>query len=349
MKLSFIRIASALIAAGIVCTALASCGANDAETDKETDASVQTAVDGESTDAATETKTSEAEPAAPVVTPRYAMSNGQWGQLAEYKYNERGQLESVTTVSPFTLAPLCYERVNLDRAYSYSEDGRLERVYGYREVFELTYSPDGLTAEGKHGDYSAKLTFSDKKMLVREEYFSTLDSFINEYDADGNIVRITQGTGFVTTHTYSDGKVEIAITKADGKKIGEYAITFKGDDPIEISAQGERIGFTYENGLRTRGDYNGKKYEMSYDGEGRVISTKTYGDFETTENFSYDAEGRLSVYTREYKTALSARWEHEKTTVTYAYSSDGMPAGITYLFVSYDNLGNETSRREEEY
>ncbi len=348
MKKLYLRLMTAFILAVLACASLACCGGST-ETKKDAESTALTQSNAADTASAAETKASDPETSEPVLRTRYAMSNGQWGQLAKYSYNERGRLESVTTVSPFTLAPLCYERVNLDRAYAYSEDGRLVRVYGYREVFELTYSADGRTAEGKQGDYIVKLAFSDKGALIREEFSSNIDSLVNEYDTEGNIVKITQDTGFITTHVYSESKTEITVAKSDGQKIGEYALSFRGADPVEISAQGERISFTYENGLCTSASYGTQKYAMSYDSEGRVISTKVFGDFETTESFSYDAEGRLSVYTREYKTALSARWEHEKTTVTYAYSSDGMPAGVKYLFVSYDNFGNETSRREEKY
>lgn len=353
MKKRFLKISSALIAVMLTLAALASCGSRDAETNKNIDDSAQTSTDNTNTDAS-ETTPPNVEPTVSVVTTRYGISNGQWGQFSKYVYNERGQLTSVTAISPFTLAPLCYETIKFDRVYVYGDDGMLDRVWlNHGVVLNITYSADGLAAEGsgtKDGDtYNVKLTFSDKKILLKEEYTWPEDSLVNEYDSDGNIIKITQGTGFVTTHTYSEGKVNMSLCKADGTKMTDYSFALDGTRLVEVSAQGESIKLTYENGLCTKGDYNGQTYTMEYDSKGRVISTNTGGEFDVTETFEYDSDSRISKYTRERKTALSGRWEHEVVTCVYTYAQDGTISKFAYQLVEYDNLGKETYRREEQY
>ena len=350
MKKSIIKVISILVASVLAMAAFSSCGGGGAQTDAP-DTAAQTPANNTDTP---DTDTPDTEPAVPVVTPRYGISNGQWGQFSRYEYNGRGQLASVTAISPFTLAPMCYERIKYDRVYIYGDDGSIERVWlssGF--VLDMTLSPDGLTAEGSCTKDSetirAKLTFSDKKLLVREEYSSHLFSLVNEYDADGNIVKVTQDTGFVSTHSYSEGRVSMTLEKTDGTRMAEYTFILDGTRVTEITAQGESVKLTYENGLCTKGEYNTQTYTMEYDSEGRVISTHTGGEFEVTETFGYDSDGRISKYTREKKTALSGRWEHEVVCCTYTYAPDGTVSSFKYERAEYDNQGMETFRLTEEY
>ena len=353
MKKHFFRLFSVIISVVIVCTAFASCSGKDLETNESTQTSSQT-----SAVSVTDVETIEAElpteePTEPSTTAVYAMNNGQWGQFARYEYNGRGQILSVTTISPFTLAPLCYEVSKIDRVYSYDDNGRMNRVwlsYGY--IFELTYSADGLTAEGsckKNDDnYSARLIFSDKGTLVKEEYASAFDTMVFEYNTDGKVVN-AESNGFVTKHTYSDNKVQMSLENKDGQRIADYTVTLDGTSPIEISAQGDVIKLTYEGGVCTKGDYNGQIYTIKYDTEGRVVSTEVDGNYRVTESFEYNSDARISRYIRERKTSLVGAWVHERYTMSYTYAQDGTITKVECEKVEYDNNGNETYRRTEEY
>lgn len=350
-----LRTLSMILSVILVSAALVSCSADSTSgtsAETETADSKNTAPDG-----AADTTPPEEVPTDNGVTVKYGMANGQWGQFARYEYNARGQITSVTAVSPYSLAPLCYETIKSDRVYIYGEDGRMTRVwvsYGY--AFELAYSDDGLTAEGaceKDGGIHARLTFTDKQTLAREEYISKYGTTAYEYDADGRIGSIMQETGFTTEHTYAEDRITMTVKNQNAQKLLDYVIHLEGDRIAGISAadsaatEGVMLRYTYEGGLLVKSDYSelgGGIYNMAYDSEGRVVSVKTEGEYTSSETFEYGADGRISRYTRETK----SRAGQGKDTLTYTYASDGTVSRAVCERVEYDKSGNETSRREEE-
>lgn len=349
MKNSTTKFAATALAAILFLTTLASCSYTNVSNN-----GANSAPSGSTNADPTENDPSNTDSTASAPTLRYGISNGQWGQFSKYTYNERGQLTAVTAISPFTLAPLCYETIKLDRMYIYNDDGTLDRIWLNQGItFNISTSADGRTAEGsstKNGDtFSVKLTFSDNKILLKEEYTLSSDSLINEYDVNGNIVKITQGTGFITTHAYSESKVDISLCRVDGTNVADYSFTYDEANLIEISAQGEKIKLIYENGRCVKGDYNGQIYTIAYDSNGRVTSTSVSADTTVTETYEYTSGSNISKYTREKKSSSSGSWVHDITTCTYTYAEDGTISKQIYQYIEYDRSGNETYRREEEF
>ena len=108
-------------------------------------------------------------------------------------YNEKGQLLSVTALNPYTLTPLYYETVKMDRIYKYSDSGKLTNVWAsYNYFFELEYSGDGksATAVATKSDERIELniSFYDNGIIKKEEYSSNNSenlSIVFEYDVEG--------------------------------------------------------------------------------------------------------------------------------------------------------------------
>jgi len=291
------------------------------------------------------------------VTVRYGMIDGQWGQFGRYEYNQNGQLTSVTTISPFTLAPLLYETRKMDRVFIYSE-GKISRVWINRGgIFEMTYSDDGLTATGVTVNGSEEtvleLKFNQNNIIISEKYSpSAGDSYYQYlYDDQGRIISTINSSGqqFTTTHIYDGNNISIKLTDSSGAEIVTYSVTVdNAGNPLSLCADSETITYTYTDGKCTDSLYANKRaYKMEYLGD-KLISTVTgEGENQEREEFTYEGD-KVVKYKKISNDTYLDGCASQSESLIYTYSEDGIITKTLYVLTGYDADGNEVYTREEQ-
>ena len=293
------------------------------------------------------------------------------GHTVTNEYNSKGQLTSIDAMG-ITAMTVAYDSkgnttsttdaMGNDIDYSYDTKGRLTSVADeIGSYMNMTYDSNGnvisatngagTTAQFTYdadGNCTAKtLTYTSDgaRKTVTEQYF---------YDNSGNLVKIIDSDGNVTTTEYNSmGKVSSA-TDEKGRKT-----TYDYDDfgnLVKISySDGTTETFTYdrEGNNLTATDRLGRTVTMTYDKVGNLLS-KTYPNGATV-TYSYDKNYNLISETS--ASGGTTYYEYDKigrnTAITdalgnrtsFAYNSKSQlesmtdPMGNVYTY-SYDDNGN---------
>ncbi|PYG87917.1 RHS repeat-associated protein, partial [Ruminiclostridium sufflavum DSM 19573] len=248
---------------------------------------------------------------------KLSMTDGR-GKLTRYSYTAFGMLKAVTNPDGKTesykyalsgkLACVTDKKGN-KTLYTYDSTGQLleKRAAATGDSIKYTYDESGnrSTMEDESGkstyeyDRSNRLKTIKKAGLVQISY---------DYDAVGNVTKVTDLKGNETGYTYdASSRME---TVAYGGKTTEY----------EYDENGRRKAITYDGGVKEEYGYdrdnrlismtnkkpNGSsisEYAYEYDTAGRQISkTDSYG----TTGYEYDKAGRITKITAPGKTTVYA-------------------------------------------
>ncbi len=251
------------------------------------------------------------------------------GNEMDYSYDNKGQLTSVTDEIG-TYMNMIYD----------SEGNVISATNGVGTVSQFTYDADGNCT-------SKTLTYTSDgvQKTVAEQYF---------YDAAGNLTKIIDSDGNVTSTEYNSmGKVSCATDEKGRKTSYEYddfgnliKITYS-DNTTET--------FTYdrEGNNLTATDRMGRTVTMSYDKAGNLIS-KTYPNgagvsyvYDANYNliFETSASGGVTSYEYDKVGRNTAIVDALGNRTSFSYNAKSQlesmtdPMGRTYTY-SYDDNGN---------
>ena len=264
------------------------------------------------------------------------------GHTVTNEYNSKGQLTSIDAMG-ITAMTVAYDSKGNTTSttdamgnsidYSYDTKGRLTSVADeIGSYMNMTYDSNGnvisatngagTTAQFTYdadGNCTAKtLTYTSDgvQKTVTEQYF---------YDNSGNLVKIIDSDGNVTTTEYNSmGKVSSATDEKGRKTVYDYD---NFGNLVKISyPDGTTEAFTYdrEGNNLTATDRLGRTVTMTYDKVGNLLS-KTYPNGAQV-TYSYD-----NNYNLVSETSASG------ATTYYEYDKIGRNTAIT------DALGNRTS------
>lgn len=251
------------------------------------------------------------------------------GNDINYSYDSKGQLTSVT------------DEIGTYMNMTYDSEGNvISATNGAGTTAQFTYDADGNCT-------SKTLTYTSDgvRKTVTEQYF---------YDNSGNLIKIIDSDGNVTTTEYNSmGKVSSA-TDEKGRKT-----TYDYDDfgnLVKISySDGTTETFTYdrEGNNLTATDRLGRTVTMTYDKVGNLLS-KTYPNGATV-TYSYDknynlisetsASGGTTYYEYDKIGRNTAITDALGNRTTFAYNSKSQLESMTdamgnvYTY-SYDDNGN---------
>lgn len=297
------------------------------------------------------------------------------GEVLRYGYDAAGDLVKVTdrdgseleldyapghlllTTNPVGRPPL--------RTMNYGDDGRLESVTdGVGNTVSVSVDPDARVET---------VTGPDPRLTT-----------VSSFDADGDMVkvdRILGGQTLTSTFTYNSlGLVETSTDPLGHESHATYdakgnltqlvdrdgvvtALTYNDrGQPLEQRVGGElKTKITYDpgTGLPTRLDYGatGEYVEMTYDGSGRLLSsrdatgrveTNTFGGGyqpltstgpDGTTSATYDAAGNLETITD--PTGATVRYGHDELRQLTSFT-DGNGHTTQYRYDTYRRLVEET-------
>ena len=240
-------------------------------------------------------------------------------QTTKYKYNSKGELESVTDP--------------LERTWEYGYDGAGDRTSetdpaGDKRTWEYnedsqetsTISPRGNVTGGEPTNFTTKIERdSQGRPLTITDPLKHTTKY--KYDANGNVEKATDGDNHTTTYTYN------------------------GDDqPIKVEAPNKAVTETeYDGTGRVIGQSDGNKHLTKYVRNvlGEVIEAVDPLGRKTTKE--YDEAGNLTSLTDPAKRTVTYTYDpaNELTGVGY---SDGKTPAVKY---EYDADGDRTGMTDE--
>lgn len=241
------------------------------------------------------------------------------GRTWQFENDARGRLLALTTPST------SHTRINYDAqgnpeqfirderllfTAAHDEQGRLERL----SFPDATQSAIGYRYSGSDAarDPEGKYVTTLTNRLTHTETF--------DYNADGDLIALTDGNGNTTRFEYGDWSLPARIHHPDGSH-EEYAydpagalekITAASGAQLEIvrNAQGRISTMRGADDNRRRSEAH-----FTYDDEGRITEAR---NDELTIKYQYDAEGRVTEE------------DQGGDIIRYAYDESGLLSGLTY-------------------
>ena len=298
------------------------------------------------------------------------------GDSTRYEYDNAGRLTRVT------------DALNISVNYSYDKSGnKLSMTDGRGKVTSNSYGASSLlktatNAEGKSTAYQYDLAlnctrlvdrngnetfynYDNRNLLLSENVSQTGDSISYGYNAIGNRIQMTDGTGTLVYNYNNDDRLQNVI------KGGTVQISYTYDTVGNISGITDKKGFsttyTYDKNNRmltalyTAAGVN-KTTTYSYDNNGNRQSLVYQGGVK--EEYTYDKNDRLislankkpnnsiiSSYTYTYDLAGRQKTKSDSYgSTTNTYDAAGRikqveSPGKTTVY-GYDNAGNRISLNE---
>ena len=279
------------------------------------------------------------------------------GNDIDYTYDTKGQLTSVT------------DEIGTYMNMTYDSEGNvISATNGAGTTSQFTYDADGNCT-------SKTLTYTGAEGLktVTEQY---------SYDAAGNLVKIIDSEGNVTTTEYNSmGKVYSAkdgkgrITSYDYDDFGNLVkITYpdnttesftydrEGNNLTATDRMGRTVSMKYDKvGNLTEKTYpNGAKVNYAYDKNYNLISETAANGAVTTYEYDkigrntaiIDALGNRTEFFYNEKSQLENMTDAKGNVYTYIYDDNGnriktiYPDG-TYVLSSYDARGRVTAQKDQ--
>lgn len=243
------------------------------------------------------------------------------GQRTDYGYDSYGNLVAITDPTG---------RVTT-AAYS---------VVGFlTSVTDAAGNVDGTSASGHTTTFSDFTGFGKPRTVTdelgRQQHFT--------YDADQNLISITDGDQVLEQYGYNNSNEQISITDAGGN-VQSTGYDANGNIVSQTDALGHNRTRTYDalNRLASQTDPLGHTTSYGYDLASRLTSVRTpddQGGTSVTTN-GYDADGRL----------ITISYDDGSTPpVSYAYDRDSQRIGMTdgsgttsYHWDSLRRLSSET-------
>ena len=286
------------------------------------------------------------------------------GETTTYTYDTGGQLAGITDPEGNTRA------VN-----SYDAEGR---VVGQAEPTSTTENPQGWTFEWQdhsggetdNPDGTGLQTTTDPDGIKTQQYyygnvlFRSVDAAGGKtdytYDADANLVAVTDPLGYVTTMTYDSHGNLLTRTSPAPESITE-TWTYNAEDQATsyTNGEGETTTTTYTGGLPVSvTDPEGGVTHHTYNGAGDL--TETTSPAGRTTEYAYDTAGNMTSQTT--GSGATTTWTYDAAgnqltettprgkTTTFTYNAAGRmltstdPAG-TVTSYTYDQAGRATRTR----
>ncbi|MCM1524507.1 MAG: polymorphic toxin-type HINT domain-containing protein [Ruminococcus sp.] len=279
------------------------------------------------------------------------------GNDIDYAYDGKGQLTSVT------------DEIGAYMNMTYDGEGNvISATNGAGTVSQFTYDADGNCT-------SKTLTYTSDEGIktVTEQYF---------YDAAGNLIKIVDSEGSVTTTEYNSlGKVSSAVDEKGRRTSYEYddfgnmtkisypdgtteSFTYdrEGNNLTATDRMGRTVSMTYDKvGNLTAKTYpNGAKVTYAYDKNYNLISETSASGGVTA--YEYDRIGRNTAITdalgnrTEFfynaKSQLESMTDPMGRTYTYSYDDNGNRIKTTYpdgtsMSTEYDSRGRITKQTDQ--
>lgn len=343
-KMKFVRIITFLLSLLMLCGAVSSCARSGSDPEDPSDL----------TDSEQDPEISSEDEEDSKISVRYGIINGQAQMLTENKYNENGQILSVTALDLSTLAPMYYETYKMDKVYRYDEAGKMTSVWiSFGTLFELVYQETNAsvavgTIESDGEVAEARMTFNDKNILLKEEYSIADQTIVFEYDDLGNIVKETRSTGWSVEHHYAEGSVLVDVLK-DGETSVRYTLAYNDHGKIsKITGGSTFLQYRYDDEGRCVISQTGESVtDLTYE-NGKLSRAETYRDESSKmETFVYDEDGVLTQYTRRRIVQTEAIYSNTEDIYVYSYDKNDLIKGILCTYIEYDKEDKEISRRTE--
>ena len=290
-----------------------------------------------------------------------------------YSYNNDGSLTYVRFNSNADTANTTNYYAEGSIQYAYDAFNRLnQKTHEYYAGYESgQYAPTVVKVFTNTIQYKYLDVGNDNTTLYVREYTSKINSYDEltytyDYDANGNITKVTLSTGGECRYKYDDmgqllredntilGKTYVYEYDKAGNitKKYTYALTAKNVTPTNPEST-----YTYSYGDTNWGDkltayrgenitydeignplsyYNGKRYTFTWE-NGRRLETATVDG--VTLTFTYNADGiRTSktvgntehVYHLNGSQIITETWGHGQMVIIYLYDAEGSPIGMKY-------------------
>lgn len=321
------------------------------------------------------------------------------GHTVNNSYNSKGQLTSINAMGINTIRVQYDDKGNTlsttdalgnDIDYAYDSKGQLTSVTDEIGVYmNMTYDSEGNVVSATNGAgttsqfaydadgncTSKTLTYTTEEGVktVTEQYF---------YDAAGNLIKIIDSEGNVTTTEYNSmGKVSSATDEKGRKTAYEYddfgnttkitypdntAETFtydrEGNNLTATDRMGRTVTMTYDKvGNLTAKTYpNGAKVTYAYDKNYNLISETSASGGVTSYEYDMigrntaivDALGNRTVFFYNAKSQLESMTDPMGRTYTYSYDDNGNRIKTTYpngtsVSTEYDARGRITKQSDQ--
>ena len=279
------------------------------------------------------------------------------GNDINYSYDSKGQLTSVT------------DEIGSYMNMTYDKDGNVvSATNGAGTTAQFTYDSDGNCT-------SKTLTYTSENGIqtVTEQYF---------YDAAGNLTKIIDSDGNVTTTDYNSmGKVSSATDEKGrtttydyddfGNLIGisypdgtseRFTYDREGNNLTATDRMGRTVTMTYDKvgNLLSKTYPNGARVTYSYDANYNLISETSASGGVT--NYEYDKIGRntaitdalgnRTAFSYNAKSQLESMTDPMGRTYTYSYDDNGNRIRTAYpdgssVSTSYDSRGRITRQTDQ--
>ena len=233
--------------------------------------------------------------------------------------------------------------------YQYNTYGQLIQINGPRtdvsDITNLEYyanTPD-------QGNNRGQLKAIVNALKQRTEF--------SEYDANGNVGRITDPNNVITQRTYDERNRIKTITNQTTGAQTQYSYDIRGNLSYIILPEANRIDFTYNlaNKLTEIRDTLGNKIQYQYDVEGNQIREETkdpQGTLKKYLDFTYDAYNNLkriinpdttyTEYTYDGRKNPTASKDPRNNTTTYAYDALSRLKQMTQPLSNITGYGYDT-------
>ncbi|MFC5556094.1 CARDB domain-containing protein, partial [Methylobacterium iners] len=257
---------------------------------------------------------------------RIASARDENGNLVNYNYDNRGNLQVITHADGST------ER------YSYDADGDLSVAINRRgDSTTYTYDGKGYLLEKAYADGTrATYTYDARGNLATAIDADSSKSFA--YDTSDRLIRVSDSDGRFLAYTYDTVGRRSSMVDETGHEV-HYRYDEMGRMAELTDAAGEQIAaYSYDAaGRLDRGNNgNGTYTTYSYDAAGQLTSLVNYKADDTVNSrfdYTYDAMNR-----RMSSTTLEG-------TTSYEYDAIGQLTGVTlpggrYIEYRYDAAGN---------
>jgi YD repeat-containing protein len=210
------------------------------------------------------------------------------GAKTSYAYDAAGQLTRITAPDGST-TDYAYDPAHRLTEVAQADGGRFVRTY---DKLDNVLSEAFFDAQAQKVGYSSRV-FNDLGQLVKEKDSAGVDLLTYAYDAAGNRISATDGTGRVTTYAYDAlqrlKEVQIASSV-------ERTLEYDGENHVTTYTDAlGHVTSTAFDGLGQRLSNTSPETGMSaftYDGAGNILTR--VDALNNTTTFQYDALNRLT-------------------------------------------------------
>ena len=288
---------------------------------------------------------------------KLASTSDALGNDINYSYDSKGQLTSVT------------DEIGTYMNMTYDSDGNVvSAVNAAGTSYQFTYDADG-------NNTSKTMTYTSDGVMktVTEQYF---------YDAAGNLTKIIDSDGNVTTTDYNSmGKVSSATDEKGrtttydyddfGNLIGisypdgtseRFTYDREGNNLTATDRMGRTVTMTYDKvgNLLSKTYPNGARVTYSYDANYNLVSETSAGGGVTYYEYDKigrntaitDALGNRTAFSYNAKSQLESMTDPMGRTYTYSYDDNGNRLRTVYpdgtsVSTEYDSRGRITRQTDQ--